>query len=129
VSYSEKPMNRRFRLLPLAGKLGRPEGRPHLTCAALIDTIPIRNYNVIMKVSVVQIGNSRGVRIPKAVLEQVGLRDEAEMEVRGSELIIRSANHPRAGWVAAFAKMAARGHDALLDTPTSTKWDETEWRW
>jgi len=84
---------------------------------------------VIMKVSVVQIGNSRGVRIPKAVLEQVGLRDEAEMEVRGSELVIRSANHPRAGWEAAFAKMAERGDDALLDAPTSTKWDETEWRW
>jgi len=94
----------------------------------LIDSVPKRNYNVIMKVSVVQIGNSRGVRIPKAVLEQVGLRDEAEMEVRGSELIIRSANHPRAGWEAAFAKMAERGDDALLDAPTSTKWDETEWR-
>jgi antitoxin MazE len=94
-----------------------------------IDDVQASNYNVIMKVSVVQIGNSRGVRIPKAVLEQVGLRDEAEMEVRGSELIIRSANHPRAGWEAAFAKMAERGDDALLDAPTSTKWDETEWRW
>ena len=82
-----------------------------------------------MKVSVVQIGNSRGVRIPKAVLEQVGLRDEAEMEVRGSELVIRPADHPRAAWEAAFAKMAARGDDALLDAPTSTRWDESEWRW
>ncbi|HEV8412284.1 MAG TPA: AbrB/MazE/SpoVT family DNA-binding domain-containing protein [Bryobacteraceae bacterium] len=82
-----------------------------------------------MKVSVVQIGNSRGVRIPKAVLEQVGLRDEAEMEVRGSQLMIRAVNHTRAGWDAAFAKMAARGDDDLLDTPTPTKWDQNEWRW
>ena len=82
-----------------------------------------------MRVSVVQIGNSRGVRIPKAVLKQVGLEDEAEMEVRGSQLVIRAANHPRAGWEEAFANMAARRDDELLDQPTPTKWDETEWRW
>jgi antitoxin MazE len=82
-----------------------------------------------MKASVIQIGNSRGVRIPKAVLEQVGFQDEVEMEVRGSQLVIRAANHARAGWDAAFAKMAERGDDKLLDAPTSTKWDETEWRW
>jgi len=82
-----------------------------------------------MKASVVQIGNSRGVRIPKAVLEQVGLRDEVEMEVRGSQLIIRPADHPRAGWEAAFAKMAEHGDDALLDSSTPTQWDETEWQW
>ncbi len=33
------------------------------------------DYNVIMKATLIQIGNSRGVRIPKAVLEQTGLRD------------------------------------------------------
>ena len=62
-------------------------------------------------------------------VEQVGLQDEVEMEVRGSQLIIRAANHPRAGWEAAFAKMAEHGDDALLDSSTSTQWDETEWRW
>ena len=35
--------------------------------------------------------------------------------------------HPRAGWEAAFAKMAARGDDALLDAPVFTEWDESEW--
>lgn len=76
-----------------------------------------------------QIGNSRGVRIPKAVLEQVGLHDEAEMEVRGFQLIIRAVRHPRARWDAEFAKMAARGDDTVLDAPTTTDWDETEWQW
>lgn len=82
-----------------------------------------------MKVSVVRIGNSRGIRIPKAVLEQVGLEKEAEMEVRGTQLIIRAATHPRAGWATAFAKMEQRGDDRLLDSPSPTKWDETEWQW
>ena len=61
-----------------------------------------------MKASLVQIGNSRGVRIPKAFLEQAGLRDEIEIEVRGSQVVIRPANHPRAGWDESFATMAVR---------------------
>jgi antitoxin MazE len=84
-----------------------------------------------MKATLVQIGNSRGVRLPKAFLEQAGLRDEIEMEVRGSRIVIRAANHPRAGWEEAFASMAARGDDALLDAEagTLTRWDESEWEW
>jgi antitoxin MazE len=82
-----------------------------------------------MRASIVQIGNSRGVRIPKVLLEQTGLHDEVEIEVRGEQLIIRPANPPRAGWGEAFARMAARGDDALLDPERPTKWDESEWRW
>lgn len=87
-----------------------------------------RNYKVTMKANVVKIGESRGVRIPKAVLEQVGLRDEVEMELRGSQLFIPESNHPRAGWEAAFAKIAEPGDDALLDSSTPTRWDGTTWR-
>jgi antitoxin MazE len=82
-----------------------------------------------MKATLVKIGNSRGVRIPKAIIEQTGMSDEIEMEVRGSQLVIRAANHPRAGWDEAFAAMAARGDDKLLDPSTPTEWDETEWEW
>ncbi len=82
-----------------------------------------------MKATLVKIGNSRGVRIPKAIIEQIGMSDEIEMEVRGLQLVIRAANHPRAGWDEAFASMAARGDDKPLDPFTPTKWDETEWEW
>ena len=82
-----------------------------------------------MKASLVQIGNSRGVRIPKAFLEQTGLRDDVEMEIRGSQLVIRAAKHPRAGWDEAFAAMAARGDDAMLDEESPSSWDESEWKW
>jgi antitoxin MazE len=82
-----------------------------------------------MKASLVQIGNSRGVRIPKVLLEQTGLRDDLELEVRGSQLLIRAAKHPRAGWEEAFAAMASRGDDALLDDTSLTAWDQTEWEW
>ena len=82
-----------------------------------------------MKTTLVQIGNSRGVRIPKAFLQETGLERNIEMEVRGSQLVIRAANHPRAGWDEAFATMAARGDDEPLAMPSKTRWDESEWRW
>ena len=87
------------------------------------------DYNVIMRTSLIAIGNSRGVRIPKAVLEQVGLEDEIEMDVRGNELVIRSPRKPREGWEDAFREMAARGDDRLLDEYTPTEFDHTEWTW
>lgn len=82
-----------------------------------------------MKANLVAIGNSRGVRIPKALLEQTGLTDKVELEVRGKQLVIRSARKPREGWEAAFREMAARGDDELLDPETMSEWDETEWTW
>jgi antitoxin MazE len=84
-----------------------------------------------MKTRIVRIGNSQGIRIPKPLLEQTGLRDEVELSVQDDALIIRAARKPRAGWAEAFEEMARRGDDALLgDTPPSlSSWDEDEWEW
>jgi antitoxin MazE len=82
-----------------------------------------------VKARIVRIGNSRGIRIPKLLLEQAGLHDEVELRVDGSTLLIASARHPRAGWANAFAEMHQRGDDELLDGPVQTAFDETEWKW
>jgi len=84
-----------------------------------------------MKTRVVRIGNSQGIRIPKLLLAQTGLRDEVEISAEGDTLVIRPANKPRTGWAAAFQEMARRGDDALLDdvAPTLSTWDESEWQW
>jgi antitoxin MazE len=85
-----------------------------------------------MKSKLVAIGNSRGIRLPKSVLEQVGLEDEIELEVRSDHLVLRSPAKPRAGWDAAFARMRREGHDALLDPRSAhapTTWDRSEWKW
>lgn len=78
-----------------------------------------------MKSSLVAIGNSRGIRLPKAVIEQCGFAGQVELEVRNRQLIVRAANQPRAGWDAAFAKA---GPDKLIETPRSD-WDDKEWTW
>lgn len=84
-----------------------------------------------MKANIVQIGNSRGVRIPKAFLDQAGLRDDVEMEVRGSQIVLRAPKNPREGWDEAFLGMAEAGDDALVDADSGplSEWDETEWEW
>jgi antitoxin MazE len=82
-----------------------------------------------MRANLVAIGNSRGVRIPKAVLEQTGLKGQVELEVQGSQIVIRSARKPQEGWEEAFKEMAARGHDKMLDPEIMSEWDETEWVW
>lgn len=87
-----------------------------------------------MKTSIVRIGNSQGVRIPKALLEQTGLSGQVEITAEDDSLRIRPAQEkkpPRDGWDAAFAEMARRGDDALLDDvpPSSSSWDGEGWQW
>ena len=78
---------------------------------------------------VVKIGNSRGIRIPRALLEQVGLTDEVEMSIEGDRLIIHPVHGPRQDWEGMFAKMANYGDDRLLDEDITSKWDEDDWEW
>jgi antitoxin MazE len=84
-----------------------------------------------MKAHIVRIGNSRGVRIPKSLLEQTGLQGEVEITAEDGSLLIRATRRPREGWAAALEKMAQRGDDALLDAeaPSLSSWDEEEWEW
>ncbi|MCK4304420.1 MAG: AbrB/MazE/SpoVT family DNA-binding domain-containing protein [Candidatus Eisenbacteria sp.] len=88
-----------------------------------------------MKARIVRIGNSKGIRIPKPLLEQTGLADEVEISVENNRLIIAPAepepSPPRKGWAKAFKEMAASGDDALVDSDRQvpTQWDEEEWEW
>lgn len=84
-----------------------------------------------MRAAIIKIGNSRGVRIPKPVLEQCQLGSEVELEVREGSLVIRCVHRPRAGWEEAFRTMAANGDDSLPDdvAAATTRWDQDEWEW
>lgn len=83
-----------------------------------------------MKARIVRIGNSQGLRIPKPLLEQSGIGDEVELEVRDNQIIIRAAGKPRAGWAESFRAMAAAGDDELLDAELlESDWDEQSWDW
>ena len=85
--------------------------------------------NKTVRSKAVKIGNSRGIRIPKTLLEQADLTDEVEMTVEGNRLVIQSVRHHRQGWEAKFVEMVQHGDDRLLDEPVTTHWDESEWIW
>ncbi len=82
-----------------------------------------------MKTRIVRIGNSRGIRLPKVVLEEAQLADEVELRAERGRIVICSASRPRAGWAEAARRMRARGEDQLLDAPIATRFDREEWRW
>jgi antitoxin MazE len=82
-----------------------------------------------MKARIVRVGNSRGVRLPKPLLEEAGLPDEVEIRAEPGRIVIEAAVRPRAGWAEAAKRMAAAGEDELLDPPAPTAFDEEEWVW
>jgi antitoxin MazE len=75
----------------------------------------------------VSIGNSKGVRIPAALLRQYNLIDEVELVPGKDEIIIRPVtSKPRQGWDAAFMAMHERGDDNML---IDDSLDMGEWEW
>ena len=79
-----------------------------------------------MKARLVRIGNSRGIRLAKPLIEEAGLTDEVEIRVQGGALIITAVAAPRAGWAEAIDRLGPSG---MLDAPSATRFDEDEWAW
>lgn len=67
-----------------------------------------------MKVKLVRIGNSRGMRLPSSVISACGFGKVVDMRVDGPMVALAPARGGRQGWDAAFARMAAAGDDAAL---------------
>jgi len=81
-----------------------------------------------MQTQIVEIDNSQGIRIPKSLLDQIGISEAVEIEVHGDRSVIRAAQKPRDGWEESFAKMAEQHDDVLLDDVTTPEWEEVEWQ-
>ena len=82
-----------------------------------------------MKTKIIRIGNSRGVRIPKPLLEQAGLEDQVILRVVEDGIVIESADKPRANWAEAARILSDRAEDGLLDEFVLSDFDESEWVW
>ena len=82
-----------------------------------------------MKTKIVRIGSARGVRLPEPLLEEAGLKDEVELRLVESGILIGGVQPTRAGWADAAALIRARGESGLVDEPTPTDFDNSEWKW
>ena len=86
-----------------------------------------------MKVKIIKIGNSKGIRIPKVLLRQTGIDNEVNLEVKDDQIILRpSKESVRKGWKNSFRKMADVQDDTLIDGENlsrQTDFDQDEWEW
>jgi antitoxin MazE len=77
-----------------------------------------------MKAELIRIGNSRGLRLPRKLLELYGMRegDELELEERREGILLRPGPREaeKLGWEAAYREMA----DELADRGAWLAWDE-----
>jgi antitoxin MazE len=83
-----------------------------------------------MKLDLVRIGNSRGIRIPKPLIEQCGFGDSVELYAENERLFIARRRYPRQGWKEAFAAAGSSAHDPLLlESLPPNEFDAKEWTW
>ncbi len=83
-----------------------------------------------MKINLVSIGNSKGIRLPRSVIKECGFGDQIEMRVREGTVVLAPARRSREDWDAAFERMAAAGDDTpLVPESMAHEWDEEEWEW
>ena len=80
-----------------------------------------------MRARIVKIGNSQGIRIPKPLLDQIGIIEDVELDIEKNNIVIRPISNPRSGWEDAFQTMSENEDDVLLDINQniSHSWDET----
>ena len=67
-----------------------------------------------MKIKLISIGNSKGIRIPSSVIKQCGLGNQLEMRIENGVIVLAPVRSLREGWSAAFEKMAIADDDAPL---------------
>ena len=85
-----------------------------------------------MKTKIIKIGNSRGIRLPKVVLQQIGIENEVDLQVDQDKIVLKPIRRQRSGWQEAFRQMAANSDDQLLDgndVISQSSWDDNEWAW
>jgi antitoxin MazE len=68
-----------------------------------------------MTTAMIKIGNSKGIRLSKTILEKYQIQDSVELDLEADRIILRPIKtQPRKGWAAAFRAMHENGDDELL---------------
>lgn len=82
-----------------------------------------------MRASIVSIGNSKGIRIPKVILKQFNIEDQVELDVEKDGIVIKPVKvKPREGWDKAFKMMHERKEDAPLISDIDIEMEGWEWK-
>jgi antitoxin MazE len=80
-----------------------------------------------MKLPIIKIGNSKGLRLSKTLLKQYNIQDKVELIPEKDHLIIKPLAEPRKGWSEAFQQMRENQEDQLLMEDVFEDEDFEEW--
>lgn len=81
-----------------------------------------------MEVSVIKIGNSKGIRLSKTLLKRYNIRDTVDLIMEKDRIIIKPLYKPRKGWEKAFKEMNDSGDDKMLIPDIFDEENIEEWR-
>ena len=81
-----------------------------------------------MELSVINIGNSKGIRLSKTILEKYSISDKVELILEKGYIILKPKAEPRKDWDKAFKKMHENGDDYLLMNDVFEDENFEEWK-
>jgi antitoxin MazE len=81
-----------------------------------------------MELSIIQIGNSKGFRLSKTLIEKYNIEDKVELILEKEYLILKPISSPRKDWESAFKKMSENGEDQLLFNDVFENENLEEWK-
>lgn len=81
-----------------------------------------------METPIVKIGNSKGLRLSKTIIEKYNIKDKVELIFEKGHIILKPIETPRKNWEKQFKKMAESGDDALLINDVFEDENLEEWR-
>jgi antitoxin MazE len=81
-----------------------------------------------MEVSIIKIGNSRGIRFSKTIIERYNFRDTVDLILDKGQIIIKPLSKPRHGWDKAFMEMHSNGDDNLIIPDIFEDENPEEWK-
>ena len=80
-----------------------------------------------MELSIIKIGNSKGIRLPKTLIEKYNIKEKVELILEKGYLILKPISTPRKGWENAFKEMNENGDDQLLFNDVFENENLEEW--
>lgn len=88
-----------------------------------------------MHLDIITIGNSQGIRLPKALLAQCGFSERVEVTIENNRMVLsksepKKKGNPHEGWAEAILKAKASNEEDSDALPYfANDWDEMEWEW
>jgi len=67
-----------------------------------------------METPIIKIGNSKGLRLSKTILEKYNIKDRVELILEKGQIVLRPISSPRKNWENEFKKMSEKGDDNLM---------------